>query len=490
MKRRVRKNAPEISELRRNLRQAVTPPVLSRVDLERLDENPAPTAGGTELEDFALALQRSTGNASSVRVLQRQTTPTLTDRDFPTDQNRRKLADAEARRRGKELNKPPPKGGEGYEPEKDPIQEKFDEIVGDPEKRLKALAKYNIPLDSEDLAAQDEKYKWEQDLQNGTAKINEYLDYIDKGLEYMEDTGKQIPFEPVAKGFEHVHEVLKDKVDVAHKWVKEVDQLREWVASLGRVGEATMAWDPNSPPEEYRAQAKKWVHALRRFTKASGPYVQWLKDHAVDLAFEGSAVAAEAAVVLPYVFIEFELGLKLLAQGIENEDAYFKRLDKIMKEIDRGEGVGPPEEAPPPPPGDFESQAELQERLRRRENEALFFAMRGQQERSEELRREAFEQKAFQAVYHGKNRAALKKAILADLEDSRRDADRWWDCLTPKEEYGMSETTISAVKDDPTPEEEMQEISAFEDLDRPCPYFEHVHEAAARAAGVKLLPRR
>src|SRR6266487_1595662 len=108
MKRRVRKNAPEISELRRNLRQAVTPPVLSRVDLERLDENPAPTAGGTELEDFALALQGSTGNASSVRVLQRQTPPTLTDRDFPTDQNRRKLADAEARHRGKELNKPPP----------------------------------------------------------------------------------------------------------------------------------------------------------------------------------------------------------------------------------------------------------------------------------------------------------------------------------------------------------------------------------------------
>ena len=73
-----------------------------------------------------------------------------------------------------------------------------------------------------------------------------------------------------------------------------------------------------------------------------------------------------AVAAAPIIFAGSELfiGIKVLKQGVKNVDAYFNRLDEIMKQIDADERGIPKKEVPLPMyPGDFKTEEEEAEKL-------------------------------------------------------------------------------------------------------------------------------
>jgi hypothetical protein len=144
------------------------------------------------------------------------------------------------------------------------------------------------------------------------------------------------------------------------------------------------------------------------------------------------------------------------------------------------------------------------------EDYQLHQAMRGQHDDQERAKRDAFETTAFPKLYR-QARGKLKAQILADLRAQKEGADKWWDCLAddsdaadkcdPEEHDPESATGgcfydeqagiyVYPKVDQATPDQLAEEIAQFKDLaaTQPCPYFQHVYEMAARAAGVKLGP--
>lgn len=450
-------------------------------------------------------------SASPTAVVARQ--KTLTDRDFPTDAKRRKLADLEAKKKGqaslKQQGKRTNEGG--YEPAKDPVGEKIEKYVTE---KAEEFVKPAIPTYEEDLSKDAPRYAWEKELENATAKLNEYIKYMADSVEWAKKWGQPVPIGPAIPGMEKVFDALDDKLGKAKKWVKKVDEAREFVASFGHMVDATRDWDPAD-----RESGKAWAKSIKRFLKSSNPYVTWLRDHAVDLGLAGSQAGAVAAVTLPFVFVQIQAGAALLEAGINNIDAYFDRLDRIMREIDLDASSRPIPD-PPPPPAPFLTLGEKEAQWQRELEYRRYRKQQSERERAVEAVKERYDTKEFPVTWLGA-RAAVIKRVLAEMRKGVPHADEWWEAFLPAEDsepvvveedapvYDPDRPRSAAggkyfdpqagfdifprlMKLSPDPDERRAqlevEIDMLENVSPPCPYFKKLYDdglaRAKRAAGL------
>ena len=195
---------------------------------------------------------------------------------------------------------------------------------------------------------------------------------------------------------------------------------------------------------------------------------------------------------------------------MKNVNAYLDRYDKIMKEIDRESGQGPPPEPEPVAPTPWISREEKAEDAKRREDAELRGKMRHERDSKDEARQEAvkkateeFENKLFTNIYQA-HRSEIRAKILAALRKAGSEAQsagaspesEWWDCLmtdgtavdTARDPGDDSLTGgpffdkqagiyVDPKKAKVSNEEALQEIVEFRNVSPPCPFFKELHDS-------------
>lgn len=417
----------------------------------------------------------------------------LQDADFAADARRRKAADDEARRLGKQrLDAKRPEPGKGLPV--DPLDAQVDKLIGDPQQRLEAMAEWKVPTFSAQFDADTPEIRFLADLESGTKKASEYVEYIRQVADYAEKAGDLKALQgigPAAQGLKKISGRILSGLGTFGKVVDKAKKIARWCVALDGFADASLAMDAAD-----RESVKRWVMSIERLWNATAPFLEWLQSKAVTAALGGSEAAGAAGATLAIVGAELFVGIKALEAGVKNVDAYFARLDERMREIDGK----PPKAAPRPPeaPGEWTTREELVRSLRRHEDEELRRRIArarnsAQAKKDEEAAatREGFDERVFPTLYL-EYRASLRDRIYADYRKAGGDPKSapalWWDCLvaddTPVEidedgrgsaderdglEIEKRKTTIDL-------EDAGIEVRQFLELATPCPYFQVVHE--------------
>lgn len=448
---------------------------------------------------------------------------TLTDKDFPTDAKQRKRADEEARRKARERQHDP-QGAKGKGPPVDPAEAAIADALGDPNKRLVALAQWKVPRYSEAYADDTPEIQFLADLESGTNKAQEYFEYINKACERAEKVGDMAALENVGKaaaGLKKITGKLSDGLGKAGKVIKTAKQVGRWIVAVNGFADASAAMDPRN-----RKSVERWVESMGRLWDATAPFTEWLQNKAATAAIlEGSEAAAALSATLAVVGAELYIGIKLLDAGVKAESAYFDRMEKTMAEIDRQAGNGPAEPEPEPMPafpGEWVSREEAAQNATEHGKEWEDSELKIKIRAAERSKRQAHEEKVFEATarfnstefpkVYIRHRPDLRTKILTAMRkaggkaveikdlhaDARTNESRWWDCLTPDmnsptppDTGGDSLTDapffdkqagiyVYPVKARVSVEEAATELAEFARVRPPCPFVKAMHDAALK----------
>ena len=418
----------------------------------------------------------------------------LKDADFAADARRRKAADEEARRVGRQrLHAKDPEPGNG--PPADPLDAKIDKLIGDPEERIKAMAEWKVPTFSQQFDADTPEIRFLADLESGTRKAAEYVEYIRKVAEYAEKVGDLAALEgigPAAQGLKKIAGRILSGLGTFGKAVDKAKKIAEWCVALDGFADASLAMDAKD-----RDSVARWVKSIERLWNATAPFLEWLQSKAVTAALGGSEVAGAAGATLAIVGAEVFIGIQALDAGVRNVDAYFDRMDERMREIDGKKPAARPQ--PPEAPGEWTTREELAQSLRRHEDDELRRKIArarnvadAKQEESAQAVRAAFAERVFPKLYL-KYRPTLRDRIYAAYRKAQGDpksaAAAWWDCLVPDDapveitderDGGASderdEFEIEKRKATADLEDAGIEVRQFLELASPCPFFQLIHD--------------
>ncbi len=380
---------------------------------------------------------------------------------------------------------------------KDPLDQVIEDALGDPQKRLEALAKWKVPRYSEEYKNDTPEIRFLKDMESGTKKASEYLGYIKDGLEYYEKYGELVGLGragEAAQGLKKITGQLSGGLKQVGKVIEGVKNAAVWLVALKEFADTSGEMKPTD-----RASVIRWVDSVGHLYDATAPFLEWVQSKALTAALGGSSAAGALGATLPIVTAQFFIGLKTLQQGVKNVDAYISRLEKWQKLADEAEHGRP---APPPPPsypGDWKTREEEARTAVARENDELRRRIRAERDDKTRAAAEDFDTQVFPKLYL-QGRAGIKRRIL----DAMRRAggktytpgdvleSSWWECLLPgdgepvfDEQAGVD---IAPKRDTVTLDEALQEISEFQGLSKPCPYFQELYERA-RQAHLAKVPR-
>jgi hypothetical protein len=426
-----------------------------------------------------------------------------TDADFAADAKRRKLADQEARRKGEALaNEKPDKPGKG--PPVDPIDAKIDKLIGDPEARLKKLAEYKLPTFSETYKDDTPLIRFIADMKSGTEQADKYVKYIIQVAEYAEKVGDLKALErikPAAGGLKKIAGRLSGGLKTTIGVLKTAQEIAVWCHELDRFATASLEMDPKD-----RDTVKHWVKSMQGLWNATEPFVDFMHSKIVTAALSGSEAAGMAGATMAIVGAQLFIGLKALEAGVHNVDAYFKRMDERMAQIEGMGKAARPKPTLPEPPLGWSTREEIAANFKRDEDAKLRAAIRREQAAKEFAREEAdaateqvFNDEVFPTLYIG-HRQKIRDAIYRDFRKAKgkmsSDAATWWDCLVPDdtapeipdEDRGMPDPDEPTNLDDRDEfdiekrkegrislDDAQTEVNQFLNLAKPCPAFAAVH---------------
>jgi outer membrane protein OmpA-like peptidoglycan-associated protein len=330
-----------------------------------------------------------------------------------------------------------------------------------------------------------------EDLQSGTQKAQEYVEYVNQALQYAQEWGV-LPEEvrraatnmrKIANGINEGLEVFGRIVGVA----QDVLQLRDWLVSLNNLAEKTAALDMRD-----RASVQAWVNAAQDHFDRTRPYIQSLQRWLLKAAQRGSAAAARASLVLSIFTAYAEVGLAALEAGINNVNAYLNRMEAAIREA---EGRTPQRPPPPAYPGDWLTVAERRARADfLRELDARLAAQRQREERRRTLI-EQFNTRHFPAIFLRERRRMMDQ-ILRDFQAGRPVTrlttpeghaelpglapGRWWDCFTSTGGDTFFDERAGAhrvpKKEQVNAEEARTEMDNFGSVQPPCPYYDEIYQ--------------
>ncbi len=426
----------------------------------------------------------------------------LSDADFAADAKRRKLADQEAQRKGKALtNQKRDKPGKG--PPVDPIDAQIDKLIGDPEERLKKLAELKLPTFSETYKDDTPLIRFIADLQSGTQQADEYVKYIIKVADYAEKVGDLAALErikPAASGLKKIAGRISGGLKTTIGVLRTAKEIAVWCHELDRFATASLEMDPQD-----RASVQHWVQSMQGLWNATQPFVDVMHSKVVTAALSGSEAAGMAGATMAIVGAQLFVGLKTLEAGVHNVDAYFKRMDERLAQIEGMGKAAPPKPALPTPPGEWSTREEIAANFKRDEDARLRAALRREQAAREQAAedqaaasRAAFDTEIFPKRYIGhrpKIVAYIHKAYVAAKGDADSVAAAWWDCLDeappemPDDDRPMPEQDAPLADGSRdafgiplrTPDpiglaDAKYEVARFLALDTPCPAFKALYD--------------
>jgi hypothetical protein len=298
-------------------------------------------------------------------------------------------------------------------PRQDPLDQMLEDLVGDPQERLEALARWDVPRFSKEYENDTPLDQFLADMESGTAKANEYIGYVNQAIEYYEKYGDAAGLEDIGKavqGLKKITKQLSGGLKNVGKVLKEVQNLKRWIEAVdGFATDSQGLADALSGGD--RQAVKRWVGSLERLFDATAPYVEWLQSKAFQAALQGSRAAAALGATLPIITAQLYVAIKVLKAGIENVDAYFARLEKWQKIADEAEGGRPPPPDPPPLPGEWKSREEQAADAIHRENYELRARIRADHDNKVRNATADFEERVFPELYE----RTLKKHIQQEL---------------------------------------------------------------------------
>lgn len=445
------------------------------------------------LDALGLQLQAAAPGAKSARD--------LTDADFAADAKRRKLADQEALKKGRELTKEKPEAP-GKGPAADPIDAEIDKLIGDPEERLKALGKWKVPTFSETYKDDTPLIRFLADLKSGTEQADKVLGYMQQVAEYAEKMGDLKALErigPAASQLKKISGRIASGLKTFGGLVDKAQKIARWCVEMNRCAQASAEMKASD-----RESVKRWIKSLQNLWDATAPFLEWLQSKALSSALAGSEVAGVAGATLIIVTAQLFVGLKMLEAGVHNVDAYFNRMDERMREI---EGMPQkPKATLPESPGEWSTREEVAANFKRKEDADLRTAIRrernAEQARTDEAAaatREDFEENVLPKLYIG-HRQKIRDAVYAAYRKAKGDPKStpalWWDCLVPDDAPVEVPDDDRPAPDEDTPltlddrdefdiekrkegrislEDARIEVRQFLNLKSPCPPFVAVH---------------
>jgi hypothetical protein len=190
-----------------------------------------------------------------------------------------------------------------------------------------------------------------------------------------------------------------------------------------------------------RASVKHWVKSMQGLWNATQPFVEYMHSKVVTAALSGSEAAGMAGATMAIVGAQLFIGLKALEAGVHNVDAYFKRMDERLAEIDGMGKAARPKPTLPEPPLGWSTREEIAANFKRDEDAKLRAALRREQAAKEFAREQAdaadeqvFDEKVFPKLYIG-HRQKIRDTIYRDFRKAKGNmssaAATWWDCLVP-----------------------------------------------------------
>ena len=453
--------------------------------------------------------------AGSQTVKRSKGDPGLTDADFPTDATARRREDeAREQRRRDEANRPKADAKPSAPDPVDPVVKEAEDAIGDPAKRLKAMADARLPRFEAEFDADTPAIRLIKDFESSLKKAAEYTNYINKTMDFVIKTGAVAKVSEAVAIASSLKNMTGRVLGAIASTANAAQKAREALALLHQAdhfADATMQLNMND-----RKSVERWVKASKSLYNAAAPFIDWAHTAAVAEAFGGSALAGKLAASIPIAGAEFMAALEALDQGLKNEGAYFARYDRLMKKI-----FDEPDAAPPPTPAPWKSREELSIEAGQRDENTLrrFVGQRKQWvEEDKRLKQEQakkdeaakhkkeidaaaaalaatkqeFEGKVFVATYQ-KIRPELRTKILVDVRKRRAGAVTWMECFLAPDDVGLAPrdmdevagVSIPPTKAHVSDNEAQFEIHNFEIASPKCPLFDQAHAAAWKAFAAK-----
>ena len=275
----------------------------------------------------------------------------------------------------------------GDSPKRDPRLDEIEKIIDDPEKRLKALADRKIPRYAAEFDAESKETAFLKDLENGTKKAKEYVDFIQKASDYAQEFGDFTQSEQIKSAAANLKKVTSGVLGGLSQFAGIVTKVKDLVTfyeAFDAFADASLVLNMQD-----RASVTVWAKSIKTLWNAGAPFVDWAKSKALSAAFAGSKVAGIASATLSIVGAQIFIGIEALNAGLANVNAYFDKMHARMRRIEEESGQRP-RTPKPQPPAAWKSRGEEAFEARQREDAAL----RDQVYRQIEVEKAAARQKA------------------------------------------------------------------------------------------------
>lgn len=297
---------------------------------------------------------------------------------------------------------------------RDPRLEEIDEIINDPEKRLKALADRKIPRFAAEFDAESSEVAFLKDLESGTKKAKEYVDFIQKASEYAKQYGDLTQSDQIKAAATSLKKVTSGVLGGLSQFAGFVAKAKELVTfyqALDAFADASLGLDMRD-----RASVTAWAKSIKTLWNAGAPFVDWVKSKALSAAFAGSKLAGVASATLSIVGAQIFVGISALNAGLANVNAYIDKMNERMRQIEEESGQRP-RTPKPQPPAAWKSRGDEAFEARQKEDAALREQVyrKIDAEKAEARRKADDERKAEEA-----RRKAEEAKVKAEEEAARR----------------------------------------------------------------------
>ena len=419
----------------------------------------------------------------------------LTSADFAVDANRRKLADAEAKKKGRAIvdakAEPPGKGPPQSALEKK-IDEKVDHLLDKAGKKARQMNKDTMPEFDDVFEELSPQAELAEDMAKGIENANKQIEFIQKTIEYAEKFSGATALKPLSEAAKNLKKVSEGVLAGLGKAAKIAALGKDVVVFFQALRDFADASEEMSASDGQSVEA--WVGSLKSLWNASKPFVDKIKDEAFTAALAGSEAAGALGATLAIVGAELYVGIQVLDAGVKNVNAYFKRLNDATREGNDRVVVRPD---PPQPPLPFQTRKETIASIKKHGAEEKKFAAQREKNKKEaaeqqtvEEANEAFDETGFPMVYLERK---YRQAIFAKVAEAwrkskgrRDDVREWWNCFiddTPVDTDAPSFDSGAEVIPEPPPRkldidlgDAADEVRRFLDVSPSCPFFNVIHQ--------------
>lgn len=289
----------------------------------------------------------------------------------------------------------------------DPRIKAVQDALNDPEKRLKALADRKIPRYAAEFDAESKETAFLKDLESGTKKAKEYVEFIQKASDYAQKFGDFTQSDQIKAAASNLKKVTSGVLGGLSKFAGVVGKVKELVTfyeAFDAFADASLALDMRD-----RASVTAWAKSIKKLWNAGAPFVDWVRSKALSAAFAGSKAAGVASATLSIVGAQIFVGIEALNAGLANVNAYIDKMNERMRRIEEESGQRP-RTPKPQPPEPWKSRGEEAFEARQREDAALRDAVYREIDHEKELARRKAEEQRKEAEAKKKAEEAKKKA--------------------------------------------------------------------------------